>query len=142
MSDQMSGYRAAARRETSGWAVGGAIFAATIMIMVGIFQALNGLVAIFKNSFYVVTRNYLFNLDVTAWGWIHLIMGVLIFIAGFALLSGQTWARAVGIILASLSAIANFMFIPYYPLWSLLIIALDVFVIWALASYNREAAAL
>ena len=142
MSDQMSGYRSAARRETSGWVVGGAIFAATMMIMVGIFQALNGLVAIFKNNFYVATPNYLFNVDVTAWGWIHLILGVLVFIAGFALLSGQTWARVVGIILAVLSAISNFLFIPHYPLWSLLIVALCVFVIWALASYNKQAAAL
>ena len=142
MSDQMSGYRAAARRETSGWAVGGAIFAATMMIMVGIFQALNGLVAIFKNTFYVATRNYLFSMDVTAWGWVHLLLGVLIFIAGFALLSGQTWARVPGIILASISAISTFLFIPSYPLWSLLIIALCVFVIWSLSVYNTEAAAL
>src|ERR687898_198367 len=91
---------------TSGWAVGFILFAAIMMIMVGIWQALQGLVAIFENEFYVATRNYLFQL--------------------------------VAITLAVLSAIANFLFIPYYPFWSLLIIAVDVFVIWAIAAHGRE----
>ena len=142
MSDQMSGYRTGGRRAASGWVIGGAIFAATMMIMIGIFMSLNGLAAILKQGFYVVTKNYAFNVSVTTWGWIHLITGLIILVAGFALLSGQTWARVVGIIFAVVSAIENFLFIPYYPFWSLLIIALDVFVIWALASYDREAAAL
>jgi hypothetical protein len=106
--------------------------------MTGAFQALAGLVAIFENEFYVATRNYLFEFDVTSWGWIHLILGVIVALAGFALLSGATWARVVGITLATLSAIANFLFIPYYPFWSLLIIALDVFVIWALAVHGGK----
>jgi hypothetical protein len=127
---------ARADREASGWAVGFILFAAIMMIMVGIFQALQGLVAIFENEFYVATRNYLFQLDATSWGWIHLLVGALVAFAGYGLLSGRTWARAVAITLAVLSAVANFLFIPYYPFWSLLIITLDVFVIWAVAAHG------
>jgi len=118
--------------------VGFILFAAIMMIMVGIWQALQGLIAIFENEFYVATRNYLFQFDATTWGWIHLVLGVIVAFAGWGLLSGRTWARVVAITLAVLSAIANFLFIPYYPFWSLLIIAVDVFVIWAIASHGRE----
>ena len=123
---------------TSGWAVGFILFAAIMMIMVGVFQALQGLIAIFENEFYVATRNYLFQFDATTWGWIHLLLGLLVAFAGWGLLSSRTWARTVAIVLAVLSAIANFLFIPYYPFWSLLIIALDVFVIWAIAARGGE----
>jgi hypothetical protein len=116
------------------------VFAAILMIMAGIFQALAGLVAIFENDFYVATRNYLFQFDATTWGWIHLILGLLVGFAGWGLLSGQTWARVVGITVAVLSAIAVFLWLPYYPFWALLIIALDVFVIWAIAAHGREVA--
>ncbi|HEY7606115.1 MAG TPA: hypothetical protein VID07_04970 [Actinomycetes bacterium] len=112
------------------------LFAAIMMIMTGVFQALEGLIAIFQNEFYVATRNYLFQFDATTWGWIHLVLGVIVAFAGWGLLSGRTWARAVAIILAALSATANFLFIPYYPFWSLLIITLDIFVIWAVAAHG------
>ena len=125
-----------AAQETPGWAVGLILFAAVMMIMVGVFQALQGLVGIFENEFYVPTRNYLFQFDATTWGWTHLLLGLLVAFAGYGLLSGKTWARTVAITLAVLSAIANFAFIPYYPFWSLLIIALDVFVIWAIAAHG------
>jgi hypothetical protein len=125
-----------AGRQTSGWAVGLIMFAAIMMIMVGIFQALQGLVAIFENEFYVPTRNYLFQFDATSWGWTHLLLGLLVAFAGYGLLSGRTWARAAAIALAVLSAIANFAFIPYYPFWSLLIIAVDILVIWAIAAHG------
>jgi hypothetical protein len=136
---ETSGYRSTRRaEEPSGWAVGFILFAAIMLIMVGVFQGLQGLVAIFENEFYVATRNYTFKFDATTWGWIHLIFGVIMAFAGWGLLSGRTWARTVAIILAVLSAIANFLFIPYYPFWSLLIITLDVFVIWAVAAHGGE----
>jgi hypothetical protein len=140
MADDVSQYRSAnrAREHTSGWAAGFALFAALMMIMAGIWQALAGLIAIFENEFYVTTRNYIFQFDATTWGWIHLLLGVVVGLAGLGLMAGQTWARVVGITLAVLSAIANFLFIPYYPFWSILIITLDVFVIWALAAHGRE----
>jgi hypothetical protein len=108
--------------------------------MAGCFQAFAGLVALFENEFYVATRNYLFELDATTWGWVHLILGVVVALAGLAVLAGRVWGRVVGITLAVLSAIANFLFIPYYPFWSLTVIALDIFVIWALAAHGREIA--
>jgi len=127
-----------AGRETTSWAVGFILFAAIMMLMTGVFQAFQGLVAIFENEFYVATRNYLFQFDATTWGWIHLVLGIIVAVAGWGLLSGRTWARAVAITLALLSAIANFLFIPYYPFWALLIITLDVFVIWAIAAHGGE----
>jgi hypothetical protein len=137
MSEQTpSGSRAARGQQTTGWAVGFILFAGLMMLMSGAFQAIQGLVAIFENEFYVATRNYLFQFDATSWGWIHLILGVIVAFAGWGLLSGRTWARVVAITLALLSAIANFAFIPYYPFWSLLIIALDIFVIWAVAAHG------
>jgi hypothetical protein len=127
-----------AQGETSGAAVGFILFAAVMMIMAGVFQALQGIIAIFENEFYVPTRNYLFQFDATSWGWTHLLIGLLVAFAGWGLLSGRTWARTVAITLAVLSAIANFAFIPYYPFWSLLIITLDIFVIWAVAAHGGE----
>jgi hypothetical protein len=136
MSDDA--YRSAARAgdDTSGWAVGFILFAAIMLIMAGIFQAFDGLVALFNDTFYVTTREYVFQFDVTAWGWIHLILGVVVALAGWGLLSGRTWARVLGITVAVLSAIANFLWLPYYPFWALTIIALDVFVIWAIAVHG------
>jgi hypothetical protein len=135
-------YRAADRtEEASGWAVGFILFAGIMMVMSGFFQALAGLVAIFENEFYVATRNYLFQFDATTWGWIHLLVGLVVALAGFAVMAGRTWGRVVGITLAVLSAVANFLFIPYYPFWSLTVIALDIFVIWALAAHGRDVAA-
>jgi hypothetical protein len=132
-------YRSAGRaEEASGWAVGFILFAAMLMIMAGAFQAFAGLVAIFQNEFYVATRNYLFQFDATTWGWIHLLVGLIVVMAGSAILAGRTWGRVVGITLAMLSALANFLFIPYYPFWALTIIALDIFVIWALAAHGRD----
>jgi len=127
-----------ADRETSGTAVGFILFAAIMMIMVGVFQALQGLIGIFENEFYVATRNYLFQFDATTWGWIHLLVGLLVAFAGWGLLSGRTWARVVGITVVLLSALANFLWLPYYPFWALLLITLDIFVIWAVAAHGGD----
>ena len=126
------------QHEESGWAYGGIFFASIMMIVLGFFGAIEGLAALLKNDFYVVTKNYFVTVSVTGWGWIHLILGVLIGLAGIALLAGQTWARVVGIIAAGLIAIANFFFIPIYPLWSIIIIALAAWVIWALAAHGAD----
>jgi hypothetical protein len=120
-------------RSVSGWAVGGTVFAGVIMLLVGSFHAIAGFVAILDDQFYVVARNYTYSFDVTGWGWIHLIAGILLVLGGAYVFSGATWARVLGMTLAVLSAIANFFFIPYYPFWSLLMIALDVFIVWSLS---------
>ncbi|UZN03676.1 hypothetical protein [Cellulomonas sp. S1-8] len=123
-------------------AVGGTAFAAVLMIMIGAFHAIQGSVALFQDDFYVVTPRYVAQFDLTTWGWIHLVLGLLVLCAGFALLADKTWARVVGVILAATSALANFAFIPYYPFWALTIIALDVFIIWALTARGRRSAPL
>jgi hypothetical protein len=116
------------------------VFAGVIMMLVGFFHAFTGLAAIIEDEFFVVGANYAYEFDATAWGWIHLIGGIIVIAAGYGVFSGATWARAVGITLASLSALGNFFFIPYQPVWAILIIALDVLVIAALAAYGREEA--
>jgi hypothetical protein len=120
------------------WAAGFAITAAVIMIMAGVFQALEGLAAVINDNFYVRVGNYAYNVDITAWGWIHLILGIVVAVVGGFILRGDAWARAGGMIIAVLAAVANFLFIPYYPFWSILIIALYVTVIWALAVYDPK----
>jgi hypothetical protein len=116
----------------SSWAVGGLAFAGTVLTLVGLFQVIAGLVAIFDDNFYVVRGNYTFDLDTSAWGWLHLIIGILLVVVGWSLFARRPWAVVTAIMLASLSAVANFFFIPYYPFWAILLIALDIWVIWSL----------
>ena len=127
-------------RSRSTVATGVIVFAAVAMIMIGVFHAIQGLVALFNDDFYVVGQKWIFEFDLTTWGWIHLIVGIGVAVAGFFVLNGAGWARVVGIGVAAISAVLNFMWLPYYPLWSLLIVALDVLVIWALAVHGRELA--
>jgi hypothetical protein len=122
----------------SGGAVGMLIFAGTLMVLTGVFQAFEGLVAILDDTFYVVGEEYVLQLDVTTWGWIHLVLGIVVAAAGVALFQGATWARAVAVVMASLAIVANFFWMPYYPLWSLTIIALSVLVIWAATAHGRD----
>jgi hypothetical protein len=119
-------------QQVSGWAMGGLVFAASMLTLAGTFQILAGLVALFNDEFFVVARNYTFDLDVSGWGWIHLIIGAAMIATGLGLFGGRTWAGVTAIVIAMLSALANFFFIPYYPIWALVVIALDVWVIWAL----------
>jgi hypothetical protein len=128
----MSSYQGPRDEQVSGTALGVIAFAACMLLLIGAFQVIAGLAAIIDDQFYVVARNYTFQFDTTAWGWIHLLLGVLLVATGFGLFARQTWAGVTAIVLVSLSAIANFFFIPYYPLWSIVVIALDVWVIWAL----------
>jgi hypothetical protein len=123
------------------WVVSMAIFAGVMMLITGLFNGIEGLVALFRNEVYVVAPEYIFAFDLTTWGWVHLLVAIIVAAAGVGVMSGRLWARLIGIAFALLSMIANFLFIPYYPVWSLLIITLDVFVIWALCVYNRDAAA-
>ena len=124
--------------EMNPWARGLAVFAAVMMMTVGVLHVIAGLVALFENEFYVAGARYVLQFDVTTWGWIHLLLGILVAVAGYFVVQGAGWARGVGIGLAALSLIANFLFIPYYPVWSILIVALDVAVIWALCVWNRD----
>ena len=126
------------QRETSGWAIGWTAYAGIMMIMLGFFHGMAGLVGVLEDELYVATPNYLFELDAASWGWIHLILGVIVVLAGFALFRGSVWARTVGVIFASLSALANFAWLPWYPLWSIIMITVNVFVIWSLTAHSRD----
>lgn len=123
--------------ETTGW-VGWSIFAATMMIIGGVLNAFYGLVAVVNDDWVVWTNRSAVYLDLTEWGWVHLIVGGLVVLAGIGVFSGNVVARIVGVILASLSILANFFFIPVYPLWSLTVITVDALVIWALTAHGRE----
>ena len=121
-------------RQVSGWATGGVGFAAAILIMIGGFQAITALAAIFNDDFFRKPADYAFDLDPTAWGWIHLPIAVALIYTGISIYRGKNWAAVTGIVLAMFSAFANFFFIPLYPFWAILVIALDVWVIWALSA--------
>ena len=126
------------RPQATGW-VGYVVFAGVMLIMLGGFQAIEGLVAIFRDDYYLVTqRGLLLTMDFTAWGWTHLILGAVAVIAGIGVLLGQTWARVIGVIIAVLSALSNIAFLPAYPIWATIIIALDVLAIYALTVHGRE----
>jgi hypothetical protein len=121
-----------------GWTVW-VIFAGTMMLLVGSFHAISGLVALFRDEYDVVRPSGLVvNVDYSVWGWTHLLLGILVAAAGAGAIVGQTWARAVGVLLAMLSAIANMVFIAAYPVWSIVIVTLDVIVIYALIVHGRE----
>lgn len=118
----------------SAWAEGLGIFAGAALLTVGIFQFLEGVAAAAKDDVFVTTTNYIFEFDLTTWGWIHIILGIVIAVIGGAILMAKRWALVAGVVLAVLSALLNFIWLPYYPAWALLIIAFDVAVIWALST--------
>ena len=134
MSDQTS-----TRQRVSPWASGLILFAGGMLVITGVLQIFVGTAALVHDQIYVSTPQYLFEFDLTGWGWAQLLTGILSVCAGYGALRGLTWARMVGIVLSGLSMIMQFTFIPHYPIWSLLIIALDVVIIWGLATYRRDA---
>lgn len=125
-------------RQPSGAAVGWTVFAAFMLILVGTFDIIAGLAGIIEDQFYVATPNYILEFDATTWGWIKLLWGTVVLLAGFALFGGAVWARTVGVIAAVISAIANFAWLPVYPVWAITIIAIDIAVIWALTAHGRD----
>jgi len=124
--------------DNSPWVTGLVLFAGVMMMVTGILEVFQGIMAIAEDDVFVATPKYVFQFDLTSWGWIHLIIGVLVAVTGFGVMRGATWARFVGIFLTSLSMLGNFLSLPYYPLWSLVVLAIDVFVIWALCVYRRD----
>jgi hypothetical protein len=128
-------------REPSAWAIGWTWFAGFMMILIGVWHGIAGLSAIIDDQFYTVTKNYVLKFDVTTWGWIHLILGILVLLAGFGVFAGAVWARTVGVILAILSAIAAFGWIPWYPVWGILIAIAAISVVWSLTVHGRDVTA-
>jgi hypothetical protein len=125
--------------DTDDWS-GWINFAGIMMILLGGFQAIEGLVALLRPDYYLVgAEGLVVSLSFTGWGWVHLLLGIVILAAGFGVMAGKTWARAVGIVLAGLSALINLVFIAAYPMWAIIVIAVDIAVIFALASNRRGA---
>lgn len=126
------------RSTYSGGAVATIAFAGIMMVLVGVLHALQGIVALVNDTFFVYGEEYVFEFDLTTWGWTHLLVGGVVAAAGIALFRGAVWARVVAVVLASISLIASFVWLPYYPVWSLLLMALDVLVIWAVTAHGRD----
>lgn len=116
----------------TGAVLGFTIMAAVLMMVSGLWNFLEGLEGIIRGQFFLVLNNYVYDISSTAWGWFHLIVGVAVFVTGAALFMDKLWARVAGVALACLSAVVNFLYIPYSPVWSVIVIALDVFIVWAL----------
>ena len=125
-------------KQPSGWAIGFTAFAGFMMVVMGVWWLISGLVALFNSEFYVVTLRWIFQFDTSVWGWIHLIVGIVVLVAGFFLFQGAVWARTVGVIIAVVAAVLSFAWLPYYPVWAILFIAISIAVIWALTVHGRD----
>ncbi|MFH8802316.1 hypothetical protein ACH4F6_22355 [Streptomyces sp. NPDC017936] len=120
----------------SGWAAGGVVFAGVMLVVNGVLAVFQGIAAIAEDDVYARLGDYVFEIGLTGWGWVLLVLGVVAVATGWGLLRTAAWARAVGIALASLGVVLQFLFLPYAPVWSVVLIAIDVFVIWALTVYR------
>ena len=126
---------------SASWAQGISFFAGVLLIVGGGFQAIEALAAIVRDEYLVVAPNYIYTFDLTAWGWIHLLIGLALVAIGICLLLGQGWALIAGIVVAAISALINFTWLPYSPFWAILLIAVDILIIWALASARAQSRA-
>ena len=125
-------------KQPSYWAAGWATFAGLMLILLGLFHAIAGLAEVVDPDAYVTTENYVYRLSSDAWGWIHLIVGLVVMFSGIGLFSGNVLARTIGVIAVAVSMMSNFFFIPAYPIWALIVITIDVLVIWALTAHGGE----
>lgn len=123
--------------EPTGW-TGWIVFAAVIMMIGGGLGAMQGLIAVVNDEWVVWGYEANLYVDLTAWGWIHIVVGLIVFVAGLGVLSGNILARTIGVIVAAVSLIANFLFIPAYPIWAITVIVIDMLVIWALTAHGSE----
>ncbi|MBF6434845.1 DUF7144 family membrane protein [Nocardia cyriacigeorgica] len=121
-----------------GFAAGTSIGASILLLTVGVLSILQGISAVAEDQLFVVGIEYVYEFDTTTWGWIHIILGIVLVVSAIGLMSGTTWGRIAAVTIAALSIIANFLWLPYYPLWSILIIALNIVVIWAVTTWNPD----
>lgn len=122
------------------WATGLTAFAAVMLFLAGLLAVFRGVMAIAEDEVFVSTPDYVFEFDLTGWGWIHLALGALAVIVSIGLFTAATWARVLGVAVAGLVIIANFLSLPYYPVWSVIMIAVSGFIIWALCVVRRDGA--
>ncbi|MEU0371526.1 hypothetical protein ABZ070_14915 [Streptomyces sp. NPDC006283] len=118
----------------SAWASGGTTFAGVLLLLEGIFGIIAGIAALVENDVYTRIGRYVFKFNLTTWGWIHLILGIVVAVVGWGILSGAAWARGLGVGIAALVIVLQFIWLPYHPVWALVSIAIAVFVIWALCT--------
>jgi hypothetical protein len=116
----------------AGWSM----FAGMMLLLWGGWQVLLGFIALFQNDLVVATPNYFLHLDVSTWGWIHILGAILLILTGLGIFAGQTWARMVGVILAAVITLGNFLWLPYYPVWGITVIAIGVLTIWGLCVWS------
>ncbi|WP_460063232.1 DUF7144 family membrane protein [Streptomyces sp. YKOK-I1] len=121
-----------ARETGRHWAEGLTAFAAVTLMIAGVLDIFRGIMGIAEDDIFVTTSSYVFRFDLTGWGWVHLILGAVAVIVSLGLFQTAMWARVGGVAIASLIIIANFLSLPYYPVWSVVMIAFSAFVIWAL----------
>jgi hypothetical protein len=126
------------RERTSGAAVAFTALAGSVMMVMGSFHIIEGLAGVVNDEFYKLTEHYVFELDAVVWGWLHLLLGVVILLAGIGVFRGALWARTVAVVLVVVSAIASFAFLPLYPFWSLVMIVVSLFTLWALTAHGRD----
>ena len=124
--------------QPSGWAIGWTAFAGFMMVMLGIWWIVAGLVAVVNDDFFVVTQEWILKFSTTTWGWIHIVLGVVILLSGFGLFTANVWARTVGVLIGVVSALVAFAWLPYYPVWAILFIAVAVAIIWSLTAHGRD----
>ncbi|MES5819358.1 hypothetical protein [Streptomyces sp. RG80] len=118
----------------SGFATGGLVFAGVLMLVNGVLAVLQGISALAKDDVYEQVNDYVYEMNLTGWGWTMLVLGVVLMAVGYGVLKGAWWARMTGIFLASASMVLHFLFLPYAPVWSVIMAGVDFFVIWALAT--------
>ncbi|MCQ9184763.1 hypothetical protein KMT30_38160 [Streptomyces sp. IBSBF 2953] len=134
MTETRTGHPASAERHSTrqAWAGGLTAFAAVTLLLTGVLDIFRGIMGIAEDDVFVTTRQYVFRFDLAGWGWIHLALGAVAVIVGLGLFTGAVWARVAGVAIAALIVIGNFLSLPYYPVWSVVMIAFSAFVIWAL----------
>lgn len=135
-ADQAALDREISRANKEGFAFGFSIVAAALLFVAGLVAVFEGISAIAHDDLIVVGPQYVYQFNLTAWGWIHLVVGVLAIVIAGGLAAGADWARISAIIIAAISIVTQFLWLPHYPLWSILIIALDVVIIWAVATWR------
>lgn len=123
--------------EVSGW-VGWIGFASVMLYLAGLFHIIAGIAALVNDKFYVVTPQAVWAFDITQWGWIHILGGILAIVAAVSLMQGKGFGRTIAVVVALASAVVNMAFLPAYPIWSLLILAVDVLVIYAVVVHGSE----
>ncbi len=137
MTQQTYGQEYGQETERTGW-TGWVVFAGVMMLIGGSLASIFGIVAIVNDDWVVFTNRNAVSIDLTTWGWIQLIGGIVVFLAGLGVFTGSVLARTVGVIVASLSLIGSFLWLPVYPIWAIIVITIDALVIWALTAHGGE----